>query len=134
LRNAFITSASVPITFAGSVKLWWCFAAWLGKIGHASRALSHTVITWSKAMSRVFVHVGRGVVADVDAVLLHHRDGTRVHAMRLHAGAEDLRASAGEVLEIAMGDLAAATVAGAKDEDAHGSTASIAFGRFTKSE
>jgi hypothetical protein len=38
------------------------------------------------------------------------------------------------VLEIAVGDLAAATVAGAKDEDAHGSTASIAFGRFTKSE
>ena len=59
-------------------------------------------------------------MADVDAILFHHGDGTRVHAIGPHTGAEDLGASPGEVGEVAVRDLASATVGGAEYEDAHG--------------
>ena len=68
---------------------------------------------------RVFGDVVAGVVRDVDAVLAHHRDGARVNTMCFNARAVHLRLAACEVLQVTVGHLAAAAIAGTENENAH---------------
>jgi len=98
-RNAAIFSSSLPPAIAGSCIPQCRRTAFPRKTGHTSSA-------------------HRAVGGDVDADLLHGADGERVDvAGGLGAGALHVEKIAGDAAQDAFGEVGAARVAGAEDED-----------------
>ncbi len=93
-------------TFAATGKVR---AAFVGVVAHGDDEVGR--------IAHVLVDIVARVVGDIDAVFHHGRDGARIETMRFHASAVNAGAVAGELFEVAMRHLAAATIAGAEDED-----------------
>lgn len=69
--------------------------------------------------AEVFIHIIRRIARNINAIFGHDGDSPWIQPVRFNACAINSGAIAREMLEVAVGDLAAAAVAGAQDEDIH---------------
>jgi hypothetical protein len=70
-----------------------------------------------KVQVGVFIHIVTGVVADVYTIFFHNGNGAGVYTVRFNTGTKHFCFVAGKKAQVAFGKLAAATVAGAEDEN-----------------